>query len=151
MDKFQWHIICGVVIEKDGKILFVQEGKSSAKGLWNIPAGHLDPHEDIFEAARREAGEEAGVKIKLDNFLGVYHIARESITVIRIVFIGHIISGESKPQEGEILAVKWVTPDQGLALKEKLRGVTEILEDYKKGVRYPLDVVKRMQPWVGLK
>jgi 8-oxo-dGTP pyrophosphatase MutT (NUDIX family) len=151
MDKFEWDTICGVVIEKDGKILLVQEGKQSAKGLWNIPGGHLDPHEDIFDAARREASEEAGVKIKLDNFLGVYYIPRETFTVIRLIFIGHIISGEPKPQEGEILAVKWVTPDEGLALNEKLRGIKQALGDYKKGIRYPLDVVKRMQPWAGLK
>lgn len=143
MAKFELSIIPGVVIEGDGKILLVQEAKPIAKGLWNIPAGHLEPHEDIFEAAKREASEETGVKIELDNFLGAYYNVRENVTIIRIVFIGHIISGKPRPKEGEILAVKWFTPDEILAMpSEKLRGIREVIEDYKKGNKYPITVVK---------
>ncbi len=38
----------------------VQEGQGLAKGLWNLPAGHVDPGETLIEAACKEALEETG-------------------------------------------------------------------------------------------
>lgn len=46
-------VIVGGVVEKDGKFLLVQESKEKCRGKWNIPAGHLDPNETIFDGAKR--------------------------------------------------------------------------------------------------
>ena len=56
-------IIVGGVIEKDGKVLLVQEKQDECYGKWNIPAGHLDCNESIIEGARREIKEEVGIDI----------------------------------------------------------------------------------------
>lgn len=56
-------IITGGIIEKDGKFLLVQEAKEKVYGKWNIPAGHLDFNETIFEGAKREIFEETGCKV----------------------------------------------------------------------------------------
>lgn len=53
-------VVVGVVVEKDGKYLLVQEAKASCRGKWNLPAGHLDPGETIIDGAKREAKEETG-------------------------------------------------------------------------------------------
>lgn len=37
-----FHIVSGVVIEKDGKILLTREAAGDHQGLWAIPAGHLE-------------------------------------------------------------------------------------------------------------
>ena len=34
-------IIVGGIIEKDGKVLMVQEKKKMCYGKWNLPAGHV--------------------------------------------------------------------------------------------------------------
>lgn len=51
-------IICGGVVEKDGKYLLVQESKAKCYGKWCLPAGHLDIGETLFEGAIREIKEE---------------------------------------------------------------------------------------------
>ena len=67
----QPYIVVGVVLEKDGKFLLVQEGKVDI-GEWNIPAGWLDLNEDIMAGAIRETKEETGLDVELTGFLGIY-------------------------------------------------------------------------------
>ena len=38
-----------------------QEAKSSCAGQWYLPAGRMEPGEDIVEAAKREVLEETGM------------------------------------------------------------------------------------------
>ena len=38
-------VIVGGIIEKEGKVLLVQEKQEDCYGKWNIPAGHLDCNE----------------------------------------------------------------------------------------------------------
>ena len=40
------YIVCGVVIE-DGKVLMIQEAKSSCRGQWYLPAGRMEKNESI--------------------------------------------------------------------------------------------------------
>lgn len=64
-------IIAGCVIVRDNKILMVKEAKKKCFGQWNFPAGHVDEHELITEAAIREAYEETGCKVKLTGVLPI--------------------------------------------------------------------------------
>jgi len=117
-------VVCGAIVEKDGKILLVQEGKKSAYGLWNIPAGHIDPPEKITDGAIREIKEETGFDVRLDGLLGVYQyvVMNGQRMTIRFQFKASVVSGKLKPQEGEILEVKWFTPKEILAMEDaKLR------------------------------
>ena len=62
-------VIVGGVIEKDGKFLLVQEAQEKCRGKWNIPAGHLDPYETIFDGAKREIKEELGKDIEIKGYI----------------------------------------------------------------------------------
>lgn len=42
------YIVVGVLINDDGEVLMMQEAKSSCAGKWYLPAGHLEPGEDIL-------------------------------------------------------------------------------------------------------
>ncbi len=50
-------IIVAALIEKDGKLLMVQEGREDIKGKWNLPAGHADLDEDPKKALEDIWGE----------------------------------------------------------------------------------------------
>ena len=52
-------------------ILPFQEAKSSCAGQWYLPAGKLEPGEDIAEAAKREVLEETGQHFELSTMLAV--------------------------------------------------------------------------------
>lgn len=138
-------IIVGGVIEKEGKILLVQEGQESCRGKWNIPAGYLDPNETIFEGARREVFEECGCKVELTGVLNIANRVIKNDVFIGIVFATKLLEENIKFDKDEILDVKWFTYEEILGMKDELRSydwvTTSITACVEKKV-YDLDIVK---------
>ena len=63
----------GVLVEQDGKILLVRRMMEPERGKWSIPAGFLDSGEDPQETAVREAEEETGLHVTIDELVDVYY------------------------------------------------------------------------------
>jgi len=57
-----------IPIMEDGKIVFV----SNSKGHYIIPKGGIEKNENPWEAAQREAFEEAGIEGKISNKIAGY-------------------------------------------------------------------------------
>lgn len=142
----RYMIIVGAVIEKDGKILLVKEGKPLAYGLWNIPAGRLDKNENPIDGAKREVKEETGYDIEINGLLGVYvggspHIA--NLIRIKIIFRASVIGGELNFPKDEILEAKWFEPSEVLAMKDsQLRGIKNEVKDFVEGKNYSIDIIR---------
>ena len=66
-------IIVGCIIIRDNSFVIVKEAQKHVYGKWNLPLGHLDEGESFSEAIIREAHEEAGLQLDL-NDLKVAHI-----------------------------------------------------------------------------
>lgn len=120
-------VIVGGVIEKDGKFLLVQEAKESCRGKWNIPAGHLDPNESIFDGAKREVKEETGCDVELSGILQIGNKILEEDTFISVVFSTKLLKEDIKYDKNEILDVKWFTYEELLNMKEELRSYNLII------------------------
>ena len=64
----------GVIAENTGRILLIQRSNSDqsdpAKGLWEMPGGHLDPGETPLDAAEREWTEETGAPLPTGHVVG---------------------------------------------------------------------------------
>ena len=121
-------IITGGVLEKDGKYLLIQEAKND-RGKWNLPAGHLDAGETIFDAAVREIKEESGLDVELSE---VCHIGngqkdRNSDPFITLIFTTKIIGGSIKYDPEEILDGKWFSYEEILSMRDQLRAENFIL------------------------
>ena len=71
----------------------MQEAKSSCAGQWYLPAGRMEPGEDITEAARREVLEETGLEIDLTTLLLVETAAG---SWYRFVVTGSVTGGKLK-------------------------------------------------------
>ena len=143
-------LVCGGIIEKDGKLLLVQEGKQVARGLWNLPGGKLEPGESIIEGALREIKEETGFAVKLDGLVGVYQInyKNDNLPRFHFRFKASIISGKLKIQEGEILDAKWFTPKEILAMDEtKLRSpvIKACVRDYIARKMCPINMITHLK------
>ena len=54
----------GLIIKKANKALFGRRKTAHGKGSWQLCGGHLNFNETAETCARREAFEEAGIKIK---------------------------------------------------------------------------------------
>ena len=62
-------LFSAVLINDQGEVLMMQEAKSTCAGQWYLPAGRMEPGEDIAEAAQREVLEETGLHFQLTTLL----------------------------------------------------------------------------------
>ena len=65
------YIVAAVLINDQGEVLMMQEAKSTCAGQWYLPAGRMEPGEDIAEAAQREVLEETGLHFQITTLLMV--------------------------------------------------------------------------------
>lgn len=142
-------IIVSTVVNKNGKLLMVQESQKKCYGQWNFPAGHLDENEDVFEGAKRETKEETGYDVKLTSILSIQnYINKKNEQIIRINFNAEIISGEIEFDKEEILNVKWIPLEELNNMDdEKIRAVDtirDIVNDVKNKKEYSLDIIKNI-------
>jgi 8-oxo-dGTP diphosphatase len=118
-------VIAAVVIIQHGKLLLVQEKQPRVFGKWNFPAGHVDVGETIEEAAVREAKEETGYIVELDQALDTIHESIEH--PVLHAFAAHIVGGEIQFPKDEILAVEWFALDRVRRMAAELRSAKFVL------------------------
>lgn len=147
--------------EDESKILLIQEAKEHSRGLWFIPAGKGKIGELISDTCIRETEEEAGVitkpkyLLKTEHIIRKYRFAEEDeinfLDVFRFVFVSEALSNDVKTVETkDSIKSEWVnvTEVDKLQLRSyevvqfldeynkqkhenKLRNVTEVLEEFK--------------------
>ena len=137
-------IIVGGIIEKDNKILMVKEAKKKCYGKWNIPAGHLENGETVFEGAIREVFEETGCKVKLKNMLPI--INKEFENILLVHFTTELLEEKISFNKKEILEVKWISKEElknmtseNLRDEKSIKRILEILEMNKV---FPLNAIE---------
>lgn len=62
----------GVMVIEDGRLLLVKRAIDPGRGKWSLPAGFLDQGEDPRATAAREALEETGLEIIVEEVVDVY-------------------------------------------------------------------------------
>jgi 8-oxo-dGTP pyrophosphatase MutT (NUDIX family) len=145
------HVTVAVVVEQDGRYLMVEEQDELAGGLvFNQPAGHLDPGEGLLEAALRETLEETGWEVELTGVVGIsLATATNGITYYRTTFYGRPLREiENAELDPDIQAVHWLNYEEILAKSARMRSplVLPAIEQYRKGHRYPLDLIYIDEP-----
>ncbi|MEM3552468.1 MAG: NUDIX hydrolase [Candidatus Bathyarchaeia archaeon] len=104
-----------VICNNKGEILLVKRRNEPGKNLWSIPGGLVELGELVKDAAKREAEEETGLKIKIRKLLDVVDvIIRNENNKVRfhyvlIAFSAYPIKGELKLSSNEHSDIKWVS------------------------------------------
>lgn len=57
-------MVVGCIPEWNGEILLCRRAIQPGYGKWTLPAGYLENGETVYEGAKREAWEEAGIKLR---------------------------------------------------------------------------------------
>ena len=138
-------IIVGGVLEKDGKYLLVQEAQEKCRGKWNLPAGHMDPNETIFEATKREIREECGLEVELSGVCQIGNQKLENDAFVSMIFTTRVLDDDIKFDPQEILEVKWFSYEEILSMKEQLRNEKLILgaiDNIRNGLVAPISIVE---------
>jgi 8-oxo-dGTP pyrophosphatase MutT (NUDIX family) len=143
-----WSLTVAAIIERDGRFLVVEEqDKSSPARVVNQPAGHVEDGESLIEAVIRESWEEAGVRFEPTHVTGFYPLkARNGKDYFRVCFAGRIAdAARPTPQDPEIHACHWMTPEEIHAFGPRSSLVLECIQDYQRGTLAPLSLLKAIQ------
>ncbi|TAK03630.1 NUDIX hydrolase [Patescibacteria group bacterium] len=99
-------IPCKAFVERDGKILFVQE----ADGPWALPGGRIHVGEMPREALKREIREELGVDIEVgDPFDVTVFTSKSGLAHLVVAFHATIAEGQELVADpSEVAAIEWV-------------------------------------------
>lgn len=104
------------MLEKDGKVLLMQRANTGwFDGGWVLPGGHLEAGETPVQAAAREAEEECGINVKLEDLRLVHmsYRAFNSGNTVAFIFHANTWQGEVHIAEPDKCGgLEWFDPQQ---------------------------------------
>ena len=87
-------VAAGVIFTLNGELVLLKRGIEHSVGKWVCPGGYVDRGEPVPVAAAREAREEVGMEIAVEDLIGVY--SYPDVAVVLIVYSGTFTGGELK-------------------------------------------------------
>lgn len=144
--QFKPNTTVAAVIHHQGKFLLVEEIDNS-KIVFNQPAGHLEPNENLINALKREVLEETGLAVEPTYISGIYYYYREDMQLhfLRFCFVVELSDFcSAKPRDNEIIATHWLSLKQIKSKQQQLRSpmVLECIEDFLRGNKISLSHLK---------
>ena len=82
-------VATGAIIEMAGGIVLVKRGIVPAYGKWVVPGGYVDRYETPAQATVRETWEEARLKVRIENLVGLYSYS-ESYVIVAMYRATHV-------------------------------------------------------------
>ncbi len=101
--------VCGAILTRGDEVLMCRRAIEPRYGLWTLPAGFMENHETVAEAAAREAMEEANALAGPLTLFGIFSMPY--ISQVYLMFHGELASDEISPGT-ESLEVAMVTREQ---------------------------------------
>jgi len=100
-------VVGAVLPVHEGRVLLLRRAIAPRGGTWVFPGGFVEWGETVEEAAVREAAEEVGVAVEVDDLLGVY--SRVGPGVVIVVYLGRA-AGPAFTLGREALEAAWFHP-----------------------------------------
>ncbi len=138
-DRFKFIAAVYLMLIKDGKILMLRRFNTGYEdGNYSLVAGHVDEGESFREAAVREAKEEAGIEIELEDVDVAHIMHRVAFGRISIFLTAKKWQGEIKNMEPEKCDdLSWF--DINKLPENTIPYIKKAIENYGKNVLYGED------------
>jgi NADH pyrophosphatase NudC (nudix superfamily) len=143
------HVTVAAIVEHQQKYLLVEEnvGLSTA---FNQPAGHLEPGESLIEAVKREVQEETAWQFEPESLVTVqlWRKNSDAPSFLRFTFCGTVHShNPTQKLDTGILSTHWFSHAEIIARADQMRSPLVLLsvDEYLKGIRFPLSLLQNMQ------
>lgn len=138
-------VTVAVVAARDGRLLCVEEQVDGRRVL-NQPAGHLEPGENLVEAAIRETREETGWNMRITALVGIHQWMHPTSGVhyLRFAFAGEPLDEIPGAQlDTGIVRALWLSPTelQAEATRHRSPLVWRAVIDFLGGQRHPLTLL----------
>lgn len=119
-------------------LMLLRDGTGYYDGYYDLPGGHLEAEEDIFDGMIREAKEEIGIRLNREDMeiLQIYHKWKRGM--LKFVFKTTKYEGEPINNEPENCAkIEWI--DFENIPENTIPNIRKQLENIKTGVYYIKD------------
>lgn len=143
-------VVVASIIERHGKYLMVEEEIDGIQVI-SQPSGHVEANEEIIQAIQRETLEETAWRFKPSALVSIAHLLNPDTNriFIRFTFAGDLIEKvQGYEIDPDIHATKWMTYEE-IKFKQQPHWrnalVTQSLDAYRAGYRYPLAIINTLQ------
>lgn len=138
------------IVERDGQYLLVEE-RIGNRMVFNQPAGHVEPGEQIVDAVVREALEETAWTFEPQSLVGIYFWEQpeRNRSFLRFAFSGTVSDHDAtRALDRGIERALWMSREQLVIRSARLRTpmVLRCIDDYLAGRQYPLDIIRGLLP-----
>jgi len=114
-DRYKSKIVVDLLLErineKTGKkeiLLLLRQNTGHADGMYDLPGGHLEANEDLFDSMIREAKEEIGIDIVREDMKIIHIYHHYAKDMLKFVFTVNNYSNEIKNGEpNKCKELKW--------------------------------------------
>ena len=121
-------VAVGTIIRDERKhVVLVRRAIEPGYGRWVFPGGYVDRGEEVRSAAIREAREEAGLEIRLDDLIDVYSYPGKApvIIVYSATMTGGSLACDDEGLEARFFAPEEIPWDE-LAFQSTFEALTEL-------------------------
>ena len=118
-----------IIVNTENHILLIRRAIEPGYGKWVFPGGYVDRGEEVIAAAIREAREECGLKVQIEQLVNIYSYAGSAPVII--VYATSVIEGQLACDD-EGLEVRFFPPSEipwdNLAFKSTREALHEFLK-----------------------
>ena len=145
-ERYKSKLVVDLLLERNNEkthekeiLLSLRQNTGHADGLYDLPGGHLEPNEDLFNGMIREAKEEIGIDI-LRNDMKIIHIYHHfEKDLLKFVFSVNNYSNEIKNCEPNICKeLEWFEID--FLPENIIPKIREEIININNGIYYACDI-----------
>ena len=139
-ERYKSKLIVDLLLQKENEILLsLRQNTGHHDGEYDLPGGHIEANEDIFEAMIREAKEEIGIDINREDLgiIHIYHIFKKDC----LKFVFRTLKYKNKVrncEENVCKELKWF--DINNLPNNIISGIEKEIENIKKGIYFDSNI-----------